>query len=268
MTHCVSIYLTQGTSRYILGLLGLKEGLILIDKDEYDRDAWGDLLEVKNPWQRRWFTDEEAAEASGLTPRGLRTLQALNFTRAQLASRRRGARVRMWCTEDVLRACLVHEFSRYAGLAAPTAVRLLQLVPDWIMDELTGQTAGLIEGCAETPRDLIEEFQWLVGDSRAVRRETGDISLAIIDGEHVFISGRYPELREDSKPAVETDPIGSGRDVNGRNPEMGRLTDQGAKAQHDKLLEAFDHPIASSSFNLELALRWRVSFALGLDPSR
>jgi len=236
--------------------------------EDFDRDTWSDLLEIKNPWVRGWFLDEEAAEASAISSRGLRTLQALKFTRANLASRRKGARIRLWSTEDVLRASLANEFSHFAGIAAPTAVRLLQLVPEWIVDELVGQTATLVNGCANAPDELVTDYGWLSGDRRIVRQEAGDICLVIVDAEHVFIDGRFPELVEHAEPGVRTEPVGWVRNVYSRDPDMGKVEEQLDETERQRLISTFDHPIAATRFNLELALRWRVSNALGLTPSR
>lgn len=235
---------------------------------EKERNKWTRLLEIANPWQREWFTDDEAAAASSLSVRGLRTVQAIGLIRSENPPRARGARIRMWSVGDVLRASLVAEFTNFGGIAAPTAIRLLKLIPEWVTEELVEQTAVLVSDVAQEPERLITEYGWFAKGERRVATEKGDIRLVIVDRRYVFLEGRFPELKENARPGVGLELVGLVRNVYSGKPIIRAVSGTPSAPVHRRLEKTHKNPISAHYLNLELALRWRITKALGLSVTR
>jgi hypothetical protein len=238
---------------------------MIMGKPPMNREDWGRIFEIDDPWQRYWFTDEEASQTCAMSARSLRTLQSLNFLRSAKAKRMKGAQIRMWPIEDVLRASLVCELINFSGLSTPTAVRLLQLIPEWIIIEHILEIIDLTQQAFEDPKGTVLSYGWIVKNNDRLPTSGGDISLSVVDGKHVFVEGRFPELREDAEPGTDILPVGVVSDIYGRHPTIDRLPDTLTPSELRFFLNSRAHPVSVHRVNLELALRWRICRALGID---
>jgi len=227
-----------------------------------------DLFRIENPWERQLFADHELEEASGLSVRSLRAIQALGFIRAEIAKRPKGAQKRAWPLHDAMKACLVSQIATHAGLSLQTAVRLLMIVPEHIVFEMVEQTATMIQEAGGVADDLVGSFDWPVRKDGQIVHETGDIAIAIVNRRYVFIEGRYPELEEDAPPGTSSKLVGVVQDVYSREPRMRQIKGELSSSVVKRTQRLLEHHVSIHRINLELALRQQVAMALGLSFQR
>lgn len=216
--------------------------MTVIDLSNEDWDSW---LSV-SPWERRWFTDEEAAAETSISARNLRMLQALEYISTAKAKRKQGAQVRLWSTIEVLKGSMVAQLSETAGLSKMTTVALLKLIPEQIHDDL-------FEEAEQNAYNAIEEpDSWFTSDEVA-KAHSGDLCIDIVNGRYVFLHGRWGDFDEyaDHSKSQETLLMGEVDNLHVKNPQVTALSNQ----ENKELFELHANAINLNRFNLDLVMR-------------
>ncbi|WP_417794229.1 hypothetical protein [Terasakiella pusilla] len=225
--------------------------------DIMGREEWEEALSKPNPWARFWFTDDEASDASGMSPRNLRALQALGFIQSVKAKRVKGAQIRMWSSVDVLAAALVFELTQQTGLSTGTMVSLLNLLKGPVLVQL------LEEADSNANLAATGAVEWLTNESDVIAMK-GDVHIVIVDRQYVFVEGRWQELDGEWVPDGKSDllPIGKVDKIYSQTPTIQALPANEKSEIRNKMIEKREHPISLHSLNLDLALRSRIYQAI------
>ncbi len=226
-----------------------------------EREAWDRVFQIANPWERRWFSDEEAESASGLAINRLRLIQRKGLIKADIVKRSQGPSKRAWSLHGMLIACLVSEMAQHSGVSISTIVGLLKLIPTDVLDELMIEADFLISEAIKNPSDQADLYAWPTDSSGDAKHSIGDVSVAVFDRQYVFLEGRYGELGEEVMSGLPPKLIGIVSDFYGREPNMKLVNKKtSARDKHNAEMNR-KHPVSVHRINLELSLKRRVATA-------